>query len=327
MHLGTPREQTGQMKDQAIRKLPQFTVEYSEYLRSLKYSPETVRKTRQVLLAFCRWLKANYYIETADRLHGEHLKKWHLYRTGINTREGRPLKGSTLNRHITTVRGLLRYMAGLGYVRKTLYEALPYVKEARLLPGSVLTHAQVKKLLKKISTSSAAGYRDRTMLELLYTSGIRAGEMLALNVDDIDFKNTTMIVTGKGNKQRMVPIGRTALRYLESYIVAVRPYLIRDRHEKALFLNENHDGKRLSYQVFRRIVLACAARAGLDVHVTAHTFRRSCTTELLRSGANMYHVKELLGHESLDTLKHYARLTINDLKATHQKCHPREKDG
>lgn len=86
-------------------------------------------------------------------------------------------------------------------------------------------------------------------------------------------------------------------------------------------------GSRLPYHRFRLIVRSAARHVGTPINVTPHTFRRSCTTEMLRSGANMYHVKELLGHETLDTLKHYARLTITDLKATHAKCHPREKDG
>ena len=85
--------------------------------------------------------------------------------------------------------------------------------------------------------------------------------------------------------------------------------------------------KRFSYQSLLRLVHSCAAKAAVPVNVTPHTFRRSCTTELIRGGANIYHIKELLGHESLDTLKHYARLTITDLKKTHEKCHPREKDG
>ncbi len=130
---------------------------------------------------------------------------------------------------------------------------------------------------------------------------------------------------GKGRKQRVVPFGSTAARFLEVYIKAIRPYLLRDAIESALFLDTQ--GRRMPYHTLRRIVHACSHAAGLDITVTPHTLRRSCTTELLRSGANMYHVKELLGHESLDTLKHYTRLTITDLKRTHRKCHPRERDG
>ena len=131
-------------------------------------------------------------------------------------------------------------------------------------------------------------------------------------------------------------IGRTALGLVESYLKGVRPFLARlspegedgpakGPEEQALFLDEG--GKRLPYYTLLRIVHAAAKRAGAAANVTPHTFRRSCTTELLRGGAGMYHVKELLGHESLETLKHYAKLTIADLKATHEKCHPRERDA
>jgi site-specific recombinase XerD len=104
---------------------------------------------------------------------------------------------------------------------------------------------------------------------------------------------------------------------------AVRPFLVRDPNEPAFFLN--HVGRRMPYHTFRRIVGHYVAKAGLPSHVSPHTFRRSCTTELIRGGANLYHVKELLGHESLDTLKHYTKLNIQDLKETHRKCHPRER--
>jgi len=114
------------------------------------------------------------------------------------------------------------------------------------------------------------------------------------------------------------------MRYLETYVRAVRPCLAKAGGEKALFLDK--EGRRFPYYSLRRIVVACGERAKVGVAVTPHTFRRSCTTELLRGGAGMYHVKELLGHESLETLRHYARLTITDLKRTHAKCHPREKD-
>jgi site-specific recombinase XerD len=162
------------------------------------------------------------------------------------------------------------------------------------------------------------------MLELLYTSGIRAAELLGLNVSDVDLRQGTALVMGKGRKQRVVPIGKTARRFLEGYLAAVRPHLARNPAERALFLDER--GRRYPYHRLRRFMRVCADRARLEGQVTPHTFRRSCTTEMLRAGAGMYHLKELLGHESLDTLQHYARLTIVDLKKTHQMCHPRERD-
>jgi integrase/recombinase XerD len=299
--------------------------EYIEYIRSLRFSEETIRKQRGALRRFSTWLKEKFQVETIDRLRSDHVKRWHGSLSGLRTNEGYPLKSTSLNRTITIVRGFINYLAQGGYVPVKFLNALLYLKEPQQLPGSVLTHAQVKQLLTHIATDSQEGYRNRAMFELLYTSGIRAGELLGLDVESIDVKNKTALINGKGDKQRVVPIGKTALKYLESYIIAIRPYLMQDEAEKALFLGR--EGRRLPYHIFRRIVVSAADRAGLNEHVTAHTFRRSCTTELIRGGANIYHVKELLGHESLDTLKHYTKLTITDLKKTHEKYHPREKDG
>ena len=223
------------------------------------------------------------------------------------------------------MRSFVSYLSKHGYVQRSLLDVLEYVKEPKLLPSSVLTHVQVKRLLRMVATTSSEGYRNRALLELLYSTGTRIGEILTLDLSNIDLKNRTVIVMGKGNKQRVVPIGKTALRYMESYLVAVRPFLALDSDEQAVFLNP--DGTRLQYHTVRTMIKKYAKQAKLEVEVTAHTFRRSCTTELLREGANMYHVKELLGHESLDTLNHYAKLTITDLKATHEKCHPRERDN
>jgi len=151
----------------------------------------------------------------------------------------------------------------------------------------------------------------------------RARELLGLNVAEVGFTHATALVTGRGPKPRLVPIGKTALRLLASYVKGIRPFLVRDGKETALFLDRR--GERLPCYTLRRLVPQYPPQAGLDVHVTAHTFRRSCTTELIRGGANLYHIKLLLGHERLDTLQHYARPSIDDLKATHQKCRPGER--
>ena len=125
-----------------------------------------------------------------------------------------------------------------GYIQRSQLEVLEYVKEPKLLPTSVLTHSQVKKLMRHVPASSSDGYRDRALLELLYTTGARIGELLALDLSDLDIKNHTATVMGKGNKQRVVPIGRTSLRFLESYLTAVRPFFIRVPGEQlAQFIN------------------------------------------------------------------------------------------
>jgi len=296
---------------------------FTEHLRSLNRSPYTIKGIDGYARRFLRWLSVHHQVHTADRLRRSTLEDWLRHLAARRTTKGRPLKPRSINKQIECLRVFLRYLAQRGYVQTALIDVLPYVKEPKTLPTSVLTHAQVKKLLRVVDIGSPEGYRDRAMLELLYSSGIRVGELMGLNCEDVDYRNRTMLVTGKGDKQRVVPIGRTALRYLESFAAAVRPYLQRDPAERALFLD--HNGHRLKHHVIARRLTRYADRARLDVNVTPHTFRRSCTTELIRSGANLYHVKELLGHESLDTVRHYAKLTIQDLKETHAKCHPRER--
>jgi integrase/recombinase XerD len=306
-----------------VKTFAELLDDYLEWQRSLKMSPATIAKNKYVITPFVRWLKTEYEVECPTKIRKDHLCRWQRHLSSATTKKGYPLKPRTINTTHESIRGLLTYLENQGYIPQGLHGVLRNVKEPQMLPGSVLTHAQVRKMLKGIPTYDAKGYRDRAMLEVLYSSGVRANELLGLNIDDLDFKHHTMVVTGKGNKQRAVPVGKTALKYLEIYTVAIRPYLLKEKGEKALFLNPR--GKRFHYRSLTRCICAYAKRTGLD-NVTPHTFRRSCTTELIRGGANMYHVKELLGHESLETLKHYAKLTINDLKKTHQSCHPREKD-
>jgi integrase/recombinase XerD len=308
-----------------MKTLHEWLADCLEHERALGKSPAQVRTVRFQALAFLRWLDATHRVTSADRLRREHLDAWTKHLAARRTAKGLPLKPSSVNRQIESVRGFLRWLAVRGIVPAALAEALAYVQEPQLLPTSVLPHAQVKKLAAKIDTSSAEGVRDRALVELLYSSGVRAAELLGLDVADVDLANGTALVTGKGNKQRVVPIGKTALRLLESYLRGVRPFLVRDGDERALWLTRA--GKRLPYHTLLKRVRRHGERLALPVAVTPHTFRRSCTTELIRGGANLWHVKELLGHEHLDTLQHYAKLTITDLKKTHAKCHPRERES
>jgi integrase/recombinase XerD len=308
-----------------MKTLEDWSQEYVQHLRSRRFSKATQDLTRHNLKRFARWFRENYHVEVADELTGEYLRRWHIHITSACTKEGRPYSPWTVNSHLNAVRGLIAYLARQGYSHMDLRDHLPYQKTPQYLPGTVISHAQARSILSRLPASDPRDYRNRAMLELLYSSGIRAAEILGLSLQDIHFTHGTVKVLGKGNKERMVPVGRTAMRYLETYIKAVRPFQLKNPAETAVFLN--HHGKRIHYTMLLRIVHDCMHKVRFkDVHVTPHTFRRSCTTELIRGGANMYHVKELLGHESLDTLKHYAKLTINDLKATHEKCHPRERD-
>ena len=308
-----------------MKTLTDLLAEHLDYLRSLGQSPFTIESAGYGVRPFLRWLETVHGVRTVERLRQMHLDGWQKSLAARRTEKGLPLKPRTVNKKIESCRVFLGWLAERGYIAHRLAESLQYVKVPKLLPTSVLEHRQVRRMLARVDTTTPRGWRNRAMLELVYTSGMRAREMVGLNVADIDLEHGTAVVMGKGGKQRVVPIGRTALRVLESYIKGVRSFMVRQPSEPSLFVNRW--GNRMDYHAFLAIVHRCAGQAGLDKSVTPHTFRRTCTTELVRGGANLYHVKELLGHESLETLKYYAKLNIDDLKKTHARCHPREREG
>jgi len=296
---------------------------YLEHQESLNYSRITRRTVYYNCLSCIRWLGKTHGVVTIEMLRRAHLNGWQHHLKIRRTEKGFPLKPRSINKKIENMTGFLKYLYTDGYIQKRTLDALEYVKEPKRLPTGVLKNAEMKKMLGKIDTSGIKGYRDRAILELMYSCGLRAGEIVNLNVEDVDFTNALAKVTGKGNKERMVPIGKTALRFLETYIKAVRSFMLTDGPKEALFINSI--GKRLKYHTLRILVHQHAQQAKLKEHITTHSFRRSCATELIRGGANLYHVKDLLGHEDLQSLKHYTKLTINDLRKTHAKCHPRER--
>lgn len=307
-----------------MKTLRDLLTAHLDYERSLNKSVKTVKGRSCEIIRFLNWLEARHQVTTVDRLRAHHLENWFIHTSHrTNFFSSQSLRPRTVNKIIEHTRQFMRYLADRNYVPPPFLKTLPYIRVPQLLPTSVLNHAQVKEMLARIPTTDAIGWRDRAMLELFYSTGVRAGELVGFDVPDVDFVHGTALVNGKGRKQRVVPVGQTALRLVESYLKAVRPILLRDPQEQALFLN--HRGQRLPYHQVLRRVHYHAAHAGLDAAVTPHTFRRTCATELVRGGANLYHVKELLGHETLDTLKHYALLNIDDLKQTHARCHPREQ--
>lgn len=295
--------------------------DYLEYLKSLNYSNRTIQASTYICLNFILYLK-NQNVNNISELKKSHLLEWQKHLSRQLNQKALPIKPRTINFKITGAKGFLKYLSKKGYVLESIPHILQQVKEPQMLPLGVFTNDELIKIIDKIDTTTPMGYRDRTIVELLYTTAIRANELITLNLDSIDFTNTTATVFGKGSKERVVPIGKTALKYLENYVKAIRPFILNGNETKALFISIRK--QRMGYANLLRIIHKYADETDIDENVTPHMFRRSCTTELIRNGANLYHVKDLLGHESLNTLKHYTKLTITDLKTTHRLCHPRD---
>lgn len=231
---------------------------------------------------------------------------------------------NTLLRKRASLRSFLKFLHREKFLASDPSSDLPSPKKERRLPG-VLSEDQVRALL----TPPAAGpssARDRALLELLYSAGLRAGELASLDVEDVDFWGGTVRVTGKGRRERLVPAGETALSALRDHLKGQgidplsRP-AAGSRGRRPLFLNQR--GGRLTSRSVYDIVRSAAARAGAGSGVHPHTLRHSFATHLLDRGCDLRSVQEMLGHKNLSTTQIYTHLTPSRLKQVYDKAHPR----
>jgi integrase/recombinase XerD len=186
----------------------------------------------------------------------------------------------------------------------------------------VLTKKEVARLLGKPDSSTVFGMRDRAILELLYSSGIRVSELTGLALEDLDLRGGELRVLGKGNKERLVPIGEVACDYLGVYLKASRPALAPPR-ERTLFVTAR--GKRFQATNLVAIVREYGRRAGIHKRVTPHALRHTCATHLLKGKADIRQIQRILGHASIATTQRYTKVEITDLKEVLRRCHPRER--
>ncbi|MEI6218517.1 MAG: tyrosine-type recombinase/integrase [bacterium] len=233
------------------------------------------------------------------------------------------------NQHMTVLVSFYSYLKQAGHLAHNPAMEVTYAKQPQRLPKAVLSHPEMKKLLRQPDISTVLGFRDRTIMELLYSTGIRRQELLSLDLQDVDVETGLIMVRqGKGGKDRIVPVGKVACRYLQSYLDGVRTEVLKhcpDPLTPALFPSTRTG--RLRRNALAELIAKYARKARLHKTITPHTFRHTCATALVRNNAGIRHVQEMLGHAQLSTTQEYVRLTINDLKEAHSRFHPREKDA
>ena len=180
-------------------------------------------------------------------------------------------------------------------------------------------------ILKAVQGNDLLGLRDKAILELLYSVGLRNSELRSLTLNDIDFNNELIRILGKGNKERIIPIGKVALDHIEEYLQRSRPYLLNHKNPTdILFLSKR--GKKFSIDALPDIVNRYKTKANITKHINAHTFRHSMATHLLLKGMDLRSLQEILGHNSIETTQIYTHLNTKDLKKIYDKTHPRETD-
>ena len=232
----------------------------------------------------------------------------------------RRLARSTIARKLAAVGSLHDHLVRTGLATQNPAELLASPRLESRLPR-VLRPGQLAALLDRIPASGPLEVRDRAMLELAYACGLRAEEIINLELDDPDFDSEALRVTGKGSKTRMVPMGEPASRALERYLRTARPALTTSRSERAMFLSRR--GRRLSPSDVRRRLGRWVREAAVAGHVSPHTLRHSFATHLLEGGADLRSIQELLGHASVSTTQVYTRVEPQRLRREYARSHPR----
>lgn len=226
---------------------------------------------------------------------------------------------STIARCIASMKCFYAHMLSAGHISANPAAGLMAEKTEHKLP-QILTNKEVELLLEQPQCVDMKGYRDKAMLEVLYATGIRVSELIALNVDDVNLSGGVLRCKSK-NKERFIPLYPAAVKALTEYIEFIRAQMIAAPNEQALFVNVN--GERMSRQGFWKLIKTYQQRAGIEKDITPHTLRHSFAAHLLENGADLRSIQEMLGHSDISTTQVYSQVVKKQLKDVYNKAHPR----
>ena len=229
---------------------------------------------------------------------------------------------TTIARKLASIKAFYRFLTAERYIRRDPAEVLEAAQKGIHLP-KFLSVQEVDELLEQPNLGTLEGYRDKTMLETLYATGMRVSELVSVPVENVDLKMQYLIVMGKGSKERMLPLGRTALKYLERYLNVVRPQLLHNKPDSCKELFVTSWGGPLTRQRVNELLEGYAQSAGITKRVTPHMLRHSFATHLLNNGTDLRVVQELLGHAAISTTQIYTHLDMARLREVYDKTHPR----
>jgi site-specific recombinase XerD len=307
--------------------LHSLIAEFLEYLEIEKgCSPLTIRDYRRYLQRFLNWLAQDSPTQNPEDINMDVVRNYRLYLAHLRARDGVLLQRVTQSYHIVALRALLRYLL----VQRDIVTLSPdKVELPKQGPRSIafLSPEQIERLLNSPQISNMIGLRDRTILEVLFSTGLRVSELVSLNRDQIDLERKEFGVKGKGKKLRVVFLSDTAAQWIERYVGirrdSFKPLFI--RHSGKVDSRNNGEKMRLTARSVQNVVSKHAKRSGLPIEATPHTLRHSFATDLLISGADIRSVQEMLGHESIRTTQVYTHVTNRHLKEVHKTFHSKNR--
>lgn len=287
---------------------------FEDYLKEKKNaSVNTVVSYIRDVTGFDRYMCSNYGNKNLSECTKENLSSYlsHLTNNGKST--------ATITRTIASLRAYYAFLISERIISKNPANMIKCEKKKKNLPR-ILTNNEVNLFLNQPKCDSFKGYRDKAMLELLYATGIRASELISLDLKDVNLE-LGLVKCGKENTERFIPLYSTAVSAIRNYLEMSRPFLLTNTEEAALFVNLN--GDRMTRQGFWKIIKHYGEAAGISTEITPHILRHSFATHLLENGADIMSIKEMMGHSDVASTLVYAKLIKSDLKSTYIKYHPR----
>ena len=286
--------------------------DYMNYLSlERQLSPNTIDGYRRDLEDFYKFVNKSYRV-----IFKEDIIKYIEY---LNKKVG----PKTINRHIVSIKNYFKYLERNNLIKNNPMTDITGLKTPKKMPR-VLSVEDVDKLLD-IELKDAYDYRNKAMLELMYSSGLRVSELLDLRISNIDFNMNLVRVFGKGSKERIVPMDDIATKYLFEYINLYRNTLLKNNITDLVFVNSR--GSKLSRQGFFKILRQIALEKGINKELSPHTLRHSFATHLLNHGADLRSIQTMLGHENIETTQIYTHVSNNYVKQNYDESHPRSKRG
>jgi len=293
---------------------------YLDALRARNYSEETAQTRGFDLNMFLAWA-AERDVSRAGQVTRPVLEAYQRWLWRYEKPNGQRLGWSTQRSKLGALKDFFRWLTRQDVILHNPASELELPRPEKRLPRAALSLGEVDRLMAVPDIADPLGVRDRAILEVFYSTGVRRAELCALEMADVSAERRTVTVRrGKGGKDRVVPVGERALAWVERYVREARPRLCLDTRTQGLFLTGY--GEAFNADVLSRMVAAWIAQAGLGKKGSCHLLRHTCATHMLEGGADIRYIQQLLGHESLETTAIYTEVSIRQLQEVHARCHP-----
>ncbi len=299
----------------------QLVFKFKEYLKVLNRSPSTIKYYTDYSQEFLDAAGIDDVKAVTRSVIEDYIAGFYDHRT----RTGKPYSNGTICLKVRSIKRFFEFLERTNIIFIDPAEAIKEPQKQKLLPKRVLSRKQTLSLLDQPNLGTRIGIRDRTILELFDSSGIRTEELCRLTIYDADLTGKVLRIKGKGQKDRVVPIGKHAVKFIREYVAKVRPhYTKKNRSSRHLFVDIH--GKPIGKQTVGVMVRKYAKAAKIKRAVSPHALRHGFATALIKNGADLMAVQKMLGHAYPSTTQIYIRSLGLDIKSVHQKTHPREKD-